>query len=141
MAEPFAHKRQIVWSDTDSAQVVYTVRFLDFAMQAVEAWWADTLAISWYDTLMMWGFKDPWVHFEADISAPLTPRHELESLVYVERVGKTSLSFRVEGHRSDGVRSFVSRLVCVFVDGETDEKQPLPDDVKIAATEYQTATS
>jgi acyl-CoA thioesterase FadM len=128
--EPFVHRRKISWSDTDSAQIVYTVRVLEFAMEAIEAWWQSTLGVSWYEMVVDRGTGGPWVHFDADIVAPLTPKFQIESRVFVERVGRTSLSFRVEGTRSDGVESFRAHLTTVFVEHTTNKPVRIPEDLR-----------
>lgn len=134
---PFVHRRRVTWADTDTAQIAYTVRILDFAMDAVEAWWEETIGLSWYAMVVERGLGGPWVHFDADISAPLTPRHSLESAVFVEKVGRSSLSFRVEGTRSDGVASFVAHLTTVFVDRQAWRPISIPDEFLEPITSYR----
>ncbi|MFQ5968013.1 MAG: acyl-CoA thioesterase [Acidimicrobiia bacterium] len=137
--EAFAHRRRVTWSDTDTARIAYTVRILDYAMDAIEAWWEVTFGVTWYGMVVDRGTGGPWVHFDADISAPLTPEHEVSSSVFVEKVGTTSLSFRVEGVRSDGVPCYVAHLTTVFVDHDEWKPIPIPDDFLKPINEYRRA--
>ncbi len=137
--ETFAHRRRVTWSDTDTAQIAYTVRILDYAMDAIEAWWEEVLGVSWYDMVVEREVGGPWVHFDADISAPVTPKDTLESRVFVEKVGTTSLSFRVEGARTDGVRTYLAHLTTVFVDRPTWKPIPIPEDLLGSILEYRRA--
>ena len=38
---PFVHRRVPTWGETDGARIVYTVRFVDYAMDAIEAWFRE----------------------------------------------------------------------------------------------------
>lgn len=60
--EPFVHRRQIVWGDTDTARIVYTARVPHFAMEAIEAWLIDRLGVGFYDMNTRLGFGTPMVH-------------------------------------------------------------------------------
>lgn len=120
---PFVHRRVINWSDTDAAQIVYTVRFLDFAMEAIEQWFRTVVGYGWYEMNMDLGVGTPFVKADIDFRAPLTPRDELHTTVRVERAGRSSITFTVTGQRDDGVRSFTGRLVCCAV--ATGEMRPV----------------
>lgn len=116
MAAPFVHRKVINWSDTDAAQIVYTVRFLDFAMEAIEGWFRNVIGHGWYDMNMDLGIGTPFVKIDIDFRAPLTPRDSLCISVLVEHAGHSSIAFNVTGHRGDGILSFEGRLVCCAVD-------------------------
>lgn len=112
---PFVHHRVINWSDTDAARIVYTVRFLDFAMEAIEEWFRTVIGSSWYEMNMDRGVGTPFVKVHIDFKAPLTPKHTLRTTVLVERAGRASITFAVSGERSDGVQSFTGRMVCCAI--------------------------
>lgn len=110
------HHRVINWSDTDAAQIVYTVRFLDFAMEAIEEWFRTVIGRDWYDMNMNLGIGTPFVKTDIDFRAPLTPRDALYITVLVEYAGYSSIAFNVTGDRGDGLRSFEGRMVCCAVE-------------------------
>lgn len=112
---PFVHSRVINWSDTDAARIVYTVRFLDFAMEAIEQWFRTVIGYGWYEMNMDLGVGTPFVKADIDFKAPLTPRHRLHTTVLVERAGRASITFSVSGMRNDGVQSFSGRMVCCAI--------------------------
>jgi acyl-CoA thioesterase FadM len=41
---PFIHRRRVKWGESDPARIAYTARFLDFAMDAIEAFLQDRSA-------------------------------------------------------------------------------------------------
>jgi len=115
---PLVHHRVINWRDTDAARIVYTVRFLDFAMEAIEEWFRVVIGLDWFDMNVDLGIGTPFVKTDIDFRAPLTPRDALRVTVLVERAGRSSISFNITGDRDDGVRSFEGRLVCCAVSNE-----------------------
>jgi 4-hydroxybenzoyl-CoA thioesterase len=116
-AAPFVHRRRILWGETDAARIAYTARFLDFAMEATEAWFRERLGAGWYELNLDHGVGTPFVHASLDFRSPLTPRDELETTVLLARLGGSSLRFAVTG-RAEGGRRLVyeGTLVCAFVD-------------------------
>ncbi|MGA8260073.1 MAG: thioesterase family protein [Arenicellales bacterium] len=112
---PFVHRRVINWGDTDAAHIVYTGRFLDFALEAIEDWFRAVVGYGWYEMNMDLGIGTPFVKADIDFKAPLTPRDGLQTTVLVERAGRASITFKVAGERDDGVCSFTGTLVCCVI--------------------------
>lgn len=136
---PYVHQRVIKWADTDSGQIAYTVRFFDFSMDAIEGWFRAVLDIDWYRLNLDLHLGTPFVHVDMDILAPLTPRNSLNTAVWVDKLGHSSLTFRVEGERSDGVASFRGRFVCVMVNNQIMKSVTIPDDFRRRIIDYQAA--
>ena len=113
----FVHTRRITWGDSDPARIAYTARFLDFAMEAVEAFFQDRLGVGFYEMTVDHGIGTPFVRVELEFKSPLTPRDTLATEVWVARVGGASVEFAVTGRVGERV-AFTARLVCAFVAGE-----------------------
>ena len=130
-ASPFIHTRRIRWGESDPARIAYTARFLDFAMDAVEAFFQDRLGDGFYEMNVDRGIGTPFVRVELDFKSPLTPRDTLATEVRVTRVGGASLEFAVTGRVGERV-AFQGRLVCAFVRGEGAEMGaiPVPEDYR-----------
>lgn len=135
-AVPVVHRRVINWSDTDAARIVYTVRFLDFAMEAIEQWFRNIVGCGWYEMNMDLGLGTPFVKVDIDFKAPLTPRDKLSITVLVERAGRSSITFNVAGDRDDGVRSFTGRLVCCVVDAAAKTPADIPAEWRARIEDY-----
>ena len=136
---PYVHQRQIHWGDTDAAGIVYTVRFVDFAMQAIEAAFEAITGISWYRLNHEQRLGTPFNRIEMDIKAPLTPDHRLASTVRITRLGASAIDFQVEGRRSDGVLSYQARFSCCIADTETLKPVPMPEAIRVAFERYLAA--
>lgn len=136
---PFTYRREIFWGDTDTALIVYTGRFLDYALEAIEAWFRATLGTDWYAMNVDLGIGTPYVHVDIDFVSPLTPRDVLEVRVHVARVGKSSLGFSVAGYANGERLSFRGNLVSAFVNIRSMEKIPIPEDFRAKIVAYREA--
>jgi len=123
-----------MWGDTDSARIVYTGRFLDFAVEAIDAWFTYTFDCGWYDLNQERGMGTPFRNASLDFQAPLTPRDVLETEVHVTKVGRTSIAFLIEGYgmsREQGRRlCFTGDLLVVFVKHDTMCATEIPEDFR-----------
>ena len=134
----FVHRIVPVWSDLDPARIVYTGRYTDYALRAIDAWMLDRTGADFYRMNFEWGIGTPFVHTECDIKSSLTPRDTLLVAVLIEKVGTSALTFRVEGSvQSDGRSCFVGRFVCVCVEAAAQSKDlraiPLDPRIETAA--------
>ena len=122
---PFIHVRRIRWGESDPARIVYTARYLDFAMDAIEAFFTDRLGASFYEFNMDHGIGTPFVHVELDFRSPMTPRDTLMTDVRLARLGGSSLHFAVAGRVGER-QCYEGRLVCAFVDTTGPQMKPIP---------------
>jgi acyl-CoA thioesterase FadM len=125
-ALPYVHTAQIRFSDTDAAQIAYTGRFPNLAMDAIDGWFRDRLHTDWFRLNVDERIGTPFVHLSLDMKSPLSPRDVLDTTVLVARAGTSSLEFKVIGRAGDRV-SFEGRFVCVFIDAATARPIPIPD--------------
>jgi 4-hydroxybenzoyl-CoA thioesterase len=144
-SHPFIYRVVPVWSDMDPARIVYTGRYTDYGLRAIDAWLKDRTGADFYTINFDWGIGTPFVHTECDIKASLTTRDAALLAVRVEKIGTTSLAFRVDGViEASGVACMSGRFVCVCVDGREQGKAPkaLPWDARIrVAAETDLAAS
>lgn len=143
-ATPFVHRLVPTWGDSDPARMVYTGRFPDFALRAIDAWLMANAGVNFYTMNVDWGIGTPFVHLECDFRSPATPRDALLIAVEVDKVGTTSLAFRIAATiEADGRLCFEGYFVCVCVDGKAQYQagaRPMPLDprLKAAAEKDQT---
>lgn len=133
---PFVQKRDVRWGDTDGAQIVYTVRFVDYAMDAIEGWFREVMQLDWYRMNTELDMGTPFVKIDMDIKSPLTPHDELEVRVLVERMGRSSLAFNVTGRRNGTEVSFESRFICSMVRKSTMKSIEIPDHLRRNVDRY-----
>jgi acyl-CoA thioesterase FadM len=124
------HRIRVTWGDCDPAKIAYTARLPWFALDAINAWWEAHLdGDGWFQMELDRNVGTPFVRLEMDFRAPVTPRHELLCYVWPERLGQTSITFRVDGEQ-DGALCFSTRTVSVFTVADQFRKQVPPDDIR-----------
>lgn len=128
----FVHRRTITWADTDPAGIAYTGRFPNFALEAIDAWFAERLGADWFTQHETMGGGTPFVHISMDFRSSLRPRDELLTTVALARAGRSSLEFAVTGRLEGGRLSFEGKLICVFVEAATGKPRPAPEPFRAA---------
>lgn len=117
----YPHKIRVAWGDCDPAKIVYTARIPWFALDAINAWWEEHVGEGWYQFEIDRNMGTPFVHMSFDFRSPITPRHRLICHTWPEKLGETSIAFRVEGEQ-DGTLCFEGRFVCVFTVADSFKK-------------------
>ncbi|GKY88038.1 acyl-CoA thioesterase [Sinisalibacter aestuarii] len=126
----YTHEIRVSWGDCDPARIAYTARIPAWALEAINGFWEHVLdGDGWYQMELDRGFGTPFVHMEMDFRSPVTPRHRLACTVIPERLGESSITFRVTG-RQDGALCFEGSFVCVFIVAGSLEKRSVPDEVR-----------
>ena len=128
---PFVYPRTITWGDTDPGDIVFTGRFLEFSVDAVEAWFKHVFAVNWYELKHDFGLGSPFRFANLDFRSPLSPRDRLEVEVAVAHVGTTSLRLDLQGYAVSAAAgrrlAFTGDVLLVFVAIDTLKKTPIPD--------------
>jgi len=113
---PFVHRRTVAWGDTDSAAIVYTARFLDYMLEAIEALMRERAGADWYRLNVDENIGTPFVNVGLDFKSPVTPREPLDIRVLVARIGRSSVTYAVQGSGAEsGVLKFTGSATSVFV--------------------------
>jgi YbgC/YbaW family acyl-CoA thioester hydrolase len=124
---PLTLRRRVHWGDTDTAQIGYTAKFVDFALEAAEYWWESVLDLDWYALNVDKNLGVPMGGMRFDFQAPVIAGERLELSVRVARLGRSSLTLTVEGVKADGRTSFTAEMTQVLVDRAAMQSVPLPD--------------
>lgn len=136
---PFRMHRVVTWGETDPAGIVYTPRFLDYAVEAVEAWFKDVIGIDWYRLRRDHGMGSPMVHASLDFRKPLFPADPFSLEVIVEAVGGSSISYAVTGRNQQGEECFTAKLVSAIIDAERIRARRVPDEFRTRIEAYRAA--
>lgn len=125
----FVHTIRVRFADCDPARIAYTGRLPEFALEAIDAWWAWATGFDWYQMNIDQNMGTPFVHMSLDFRAPVTPRHPLECHVRLIHLGESSVRFRVQGWQK-GELCFEGQFVEVFVAAAEHRKIPAPPHVR-----------
>ena len=123
----FVHVVEPYWAEADPAGIVYTGRFTDYALRAIDAWMEARAGAGFYRINTEWGIGTPFVHTECDLRSPARPGEAIHIEVGIERIGKTSLTFRLWGRvAKEGRLIFEGRFACVCVPAIDQAREPRP---------------
>jgi uncharacterized protein (DUF924 family)/acyl-CoA thioesterase FadM len=136
---PFAIRRRVNWGDSDTAEIAYTGSFIPFAIDALEVWYEAVLGFNFYQ-LKRDNLGNPAVSLHFDFHAPLVVGDRFDTAVFLERLGKSSISHRFEMTKVGGplvcTASFTSALAR-DVHSPAIKAQPFPDDWRERIEGYQ----
>jgi 4-hydroxybenzoyl-CoA thioesterase len=135
---PFTFRRRVAWGDSDSARMVYTGRFLDFAMDAADAWWQAVTGYDWHALHVKLDHGGPAVHVDLDFSRAVYPGDELDCVIRLGRLGRSTVAVAIQGEVA-GAPCFTGNLVSAFIDAKAMKSVPLPDDFRRNMERYQRA--
>jgi acyl-CoA thioesterase FadM len=138
-AIPFTYVRSIFWGDTDTAQIVFTGKFLDYMFEAMESWMRAYTGSDWFIQTVDEKRGGPIAHLDLDFHSQVTPRDTLHIKVFLDRIGATSVAFRVEGYANGETHAFTGRCVTVGYDYVSGEKMPISDARRKVMEAYQAA--
>jgi 4-hydroxybenzoyl-CoA thioesterase len=113
--EPFSIERRIAWGECDPARIYYTPYAIDYAVEALEAWYESVLGVPLAEFAARYGFDAPFVRGDCHYLRPLVAGQVARLRIWVTGVGGSSLTFEVSGAGTDGQPCFVARLVACFV--------------------------
>ncbi|WP_051631009.1 acyl-CoA thioesterase [Afifella pfennigii] len=123
---PLRFVQNVTFGDCDPAGIVYTGSIVNFALLAVERYFAAILGgQSWFELNLDHQIGTPFVNLDTQFKAPVTGRDSLNCDVVLTHFGRTSLGFRVDGYQS-GTHCFTASLVAVFADRQTLQKAAPP---------------
>jgi uncharacterized protein (DUF924 family)/acyl-CoA thioesterase FadM len=132
---PFTVRRRLHWSDADAAQIGYTGRFIDIALEAGEFWLEDVCGTSWFG-MRRRGVGSPMVKAEVEFTAPIRPGERMDIEIAIDRLGSSSLTWSARGFRDD-LDIFTARFTSVLLNLETGRPTPYPDDWRAQIAGYQ----
>jgi acyl-CoA thioesterase FadM len=122
----FVYRRLILWGDCDPAAIVYTPRFLDYTLEAIDAWMTKILGINWYAMNTKLGIGGPIVHASLDFSSPAKGGERLDIAVDLAKATRSALTFAVTGSVAPKRKIYVAKVVVVIIDGKRFKSIDLP---------------
>ncbi|MBZ0235312.1 MAG: acyl-CoA thioesterase [Deltaproteobacteria bacterium] len=133
---PFVFSTPVRFADVDHAGIVYYPRFFHYFHLAFEELFRVRLGARAYVDLLdndRIGF--PAVRAEADYQAPLSFGDTAEIELTVERLGRTSITFRYHVWRAaepgrERVKCADGKVVCAVVDLSAFKALPVPDRIR-----------
>jgi 4-hydroxybenzoyl-CoA thioesterase len=130
---PFVQARRVPWGDADPAGTLYFAHVSRYCMEAIEQWFVEVLGTDWARFNSERKIGTPMVRAEIDFRNAAAAGEVVAVCVTVEKLGRSSLVFRVQGDIAGSSRScWEGRFTCVFIDTSTRQSIPIGDDYRSA---------
>jgi YbgC/YbaW family acyl-CoA thioester hydrolase len=134
-SRPIVQERRVPWGDADPAGTLYFAHVSRYCMEAIEQWFVDVLEIDWLRINAERRIGTPMVRAEIDFKSGASAGEVLAVTVAVEKLGRSSMVFRVQGEvTADHRACWEGRFTCVFIDASTRQSIAIPDDYRSAIT-------
>lgn len=144
-AIPFIYWRRVMFGNTDPAGIVYTPRFTDFCMEAVEVWLDEHIGVNWPDMNINEGRGTPVVNMEITFLSSVRANDRLGVEVKVEKIGRSTVTVALVGRtQSPGqellVEAFKAKFVFCFT-GENKKSMTIPEENRRRLDAYLAMTT
>lgn len=128
---------QVEFNHCDPAGIVFYPRFFEMTNSVVENFFAEVVRYPFARITMEEHHGVPTVRIEADFRAPARLGERLNFALEVERVGRTSLTFRITAE-AGGTLRLETRLTLVWVTPEG-RAAPWPEAIRARLSTYREA--
>ena len=135
MGEPFRHRLRVRWHECDLQGVVFNAHYLAYFDMAITELWRE--ALGGYQAMVARGLDLVVAETRIRYLKPLRFDEEFDLTVTVQEMGNTAIHTALSAER-DGETAAEGELRHVFVDTESGEKAPIPDDIREALEPYST---
>jgi len=132
----FVYERPVRFEEVDAADIVFYSRFLTYCHEALEALFAS-LPGGYPRLVLERRIGIPAVHVEIDYKSPLRFGDVARIEVTVEKLGRSSCTFRHEfSRKGDGTQVASIKHVCAVSDLSVLRAIPIPDDVRALLSQH-----
>lgn len=130
---PFVHRLRVRYHECDAQGIVFNAHHFAYFDITLTELWRELFGS--YDAMVEAG--SDVVVADAQASFHASPRFDdqLELAMTIEKLGNTSMVSRFDEKR-DGELLVTGRMVHVFIDPVTQQKQPIPGDVRERLSRY-----
>jgi len=123
---PFFYRRRVAFGECDPARIYYTPRAVDYAVEAVEAWYGSVLGISFAELIDRRGLEASFMRVDCDFVRPLVAGQVFRMRVKVGGIEGENIRFHVEGENDSGEPYFRVDLLACFAERKGHAPVPIP---------------
>jgi 4-hydroxybenzoyl-CoA thioesterase len=128
----FTYPQKVLFKHCDPAGIVFYPRYFEMINDCVEAFFGEALDLPFHELMKTGGV--PTVRIDTTFTAPSRHGDQLVLGLVVERLGRSSLDFRITGV-TDGEDRFNCRATLVRT-GPDGRPRPWQDDMRAKVTPY-----
>jgi len=134
----FTRERRVRHGDCTPSGDAYAPKVVEWAVEAVGEWYAETLGISWLEQCLR-GRGTPFLSIRCAYLRRMEPGLLVTMAVSVPRLGKASIGYAVVGRDERGIPCFEAEMSACHIteEGGPPRATPFPDDVRERILAYQ----
>jgi 4-hydroxybenzoyl-CoA thioesterase len=107
---PSIYRRRVAFGECDAARIYFAPRAVDYAVEAVEAWFGAELGVSWAELPRARGVEATFLHVGCEFLRPLVAGQVIGVRLTVTGCDGTTIRFLAEGGDDSGEPSIRLRL-------------------------------
>ncbi len=134
---PFVVRKRVRWADCDPAGVVYTGKFNEYLLTAVN-YFFDELGhghyAQWVKSLQV---DTPCKGMDLEFHGALWPEDEFDMACSVAAIRPHSYDLRVEATQQGGRRIFTGRFSPICISREVRQRVAIPEEMRLALQRFQ----
>lgn len=124
--EPLVVMKRVRWADCDPAGVVYTGKFTEYLLVAVNYLFDELGSGNYAQWLRTLQVDTPCKGMDLEFHGALWPEDEFEMHCSISAVREHSFDIRVEAKQTDGRRIFSGRFSPICISREVRKRVPIP---------------
>jgi acyl-CoA thioesterase FadM len=124
--QPFVVRRTVRWGECDPAGVVYTGRFADFVLDAVQLFFAGLADGNYHQWVERLGVDTPCKGMEFTFHHALWPGDVFEMTCTVPAVREHGYDISVEARSPSGTPIFSARFSPICIGRDVRKRAPIP---------------
>jgi acyl-CoA thioester hydrolase len=135
-----SHRLRVRWAEVDRQGIVFNGHYLTYFDVGITEYWR-TIGFPYPDALLAAGGDTFAVKASVEYHAPARYDDLIDVLVRVARIGRSSMQFVIEIHRTgaDGndIHLVSGEVIYVYADAETRKPEPVPDFLREAIARFE----
>lgn len=136
--EPFSYRRRIAFGECDPARIYYAPRAVDYAVEAVEAWYESVLGVTWADLVVRHGLESTFSRVDCEYLRPLIAGQVIRVRLRVVGIDRAKILLRATGEGESGEPCFQVSLVACLVERDHVTPVPIPPEIFDRIETYRT---
>jgi len=137
---PFVVRRRVRWSDCDPAGVVYTGRFSEFVLDAVQLFFSDIAGGSYHRWVAGLGVDTPCKGMEFTFHHALWPEDTFDMTCTVPAIREHGYDIAIEAAGMTGTPIFSARFSPICIQREVRRRVPIPPAMRTAIERHRVAS-
>lgn len=135
-ANAFTVTREIRFSDSDPAGIVFYAEFFRMFNDLFEDWLVKRLGIDFAHQFQVEQRMFPLVHVEVDFKQARSMGQKMDMSLILTRLGSSSIGYDIVGH-DDGLEILHASFVTCMASKNTMETIEIPADIRARMEQYQ----